>query len=127
MSSADTSVPYSAELRVFVEQEKWTYAKTMPEWPHEYLVRDRVDKARFLAIVKHIRAHGFEGRFYTKPITYFAEDGMIYWTMGAPIEETTIINRCKEEDSYENRETSGTLPEDLKRNKQKGQGAAPKS
>jgi hypothetical protein len=115
MGSADTPVPYPAELRAFVQREQWTYAKTMPEWPHDYLVRDRVDKALFLSMVKHIRTHGFEGRFYEMPITYFAEDGMIYWTMGAPIEATTIINRCKAEDSYENRRRSGTLPEDLKR------------
>jgi len=30
--------------------------------------------------------------------------------MGEPIEETTIINQCKEEGSYENRLRNGTLP-----------------
>jgi len=30
--------------------------------------------------------------------------------MGEPLEETKIINRCKEEDSYENRLKNGTLP-----------------
>jgi len=113
MVSSAAPSPYPTELRAFIEREHWTYAKTMPEWPHEYLVRDRVDEALFVSIVKHIRAHGFEGRFYKEPITYFAEDGMIYWTMGAPIEETTIINRCKEEESFENRQKNGTLPEDL--------------
>lgn len=82
-------------------------------WPHEYLVRDRVDCVLFKALVRHIRQHGFEGRFYKRALTYFAEDGLLYWTMGAPIEETTIINRCKEEDSYENRLRNGTLPPDL--------------
>jgi len=82
----------------------------MPLWPHEYLVRDRVDGSAFEALVRHIRTHGFEGRFYQKVITYFAEDGLLYWTMGAPIEITTIINRCKEEDSYESRLRNGTLP-----------------
>ncbi len=86
----------------------------MPVWPHEYLVRDRVNEKDFEALVCHIRAHGFQGRFYQKPITYFAEDGLLYWTMGAPIEITTIINRCKEEDSYENRLRNGTLPPKLK-------------
>ena len=102
----------SKGLRHFVKEEKWTFAKTMPEWPHEYIVRDRVDESLFEALVCHIRAHGFEGRFYRKVLTYYAEDGLLYWTMGAPIEETTIINRCKEEGSYENRLRNGTLPHD---------------
>jgi hypothetical protein len=100
----------SKGLRHFVKEEKWTFAKTMPEWPHEYIVRGRVDETLFEALVYHIRANGFEGRFYRSVLTYYAEDGLLYWTMGAPIEETTIINRCKEECSYENRLKNGTLP-----------------
>lgn len=99
-------------LREFVESEEWTFAKTMPEWPHEYLVRDRVDTELFEALVRHIREHGFEGRFYQSVLTYFAEDGLLYWTMGAPIEETTIINRCREKGCYDNRLKNGTLPDD---------------
>lgn len=97
-------------LREFVDSLQWTFAKTMPEWPHEYIVRDRVDRVRFEALVHHIRQHGFDGRFYEQVFTYFAEDGFLYWTMGEPIEETIIINRCKEEGSYENRLRHGTLP-----------------
>jgi hypothetical protein len=70
----------------------------MPKWPHEYLVRD-------------IRSYGYEGRFYRKPITCYEEDGLVHWTMEAPIDETTIINRCKREDTYEHRLKSGTLPQ----------------
>lgn len=99
-----------SELTQFIRTESWTYAKTMPQWPHEYIVRDRVDAGLFLKLVKHIREHGYEGNFYKRPITYFDEDGMTYWTMGAPIEETTIINRCKKEDTYEERLRRGTLP-----------------
>jgi len=84
----------------------------MSEWPHEYLVRDRVDRVLFETLGHHIRQYGFEGRFYQRVLTYFAEDGLLYWTMGEPIEETTIINRCKEEGSYENRLRNGTLPHD---------------
>ena len=97
-------------LRDFIDTAEWTFAKTMPEWPHEYLVRGRVDRALFEDLVRHIRQHGFDGRFYQRVLTYFAEDGLLYWTMGEPIEETTIINRCKEEDSYDNRLLKGTLP-----------------
>jgi len=102
--------PFPEELRRFVKEMKWTYAKTMPEWPHEYIVRERVDSVLFEALVHHIRQHGCEGRFYQRVLTCFAEDGLLYWTMGEPIEETIIVNRCKEEGSYENRLRNGTLP-----------------
>jgi len=98
------------ELRKFIKASTWTFAKTMPEWPHEYLLRDRVDKELFIALVCHIRQYGYEGRFYQRVFTYFAEDGLLYWTMGEPFEETMLINRCKEEGSYENRLKKGTLP-----------------
>lgn len=106
------SIALPDALRKFIESSQWTFAKTMQEWPHEYLVRDRVDRVLFDALVRHIRQHGFEGRFYQRVLTYFAEDGFLYWTMGSPIEETTIINRCKEAGSYENRLKNGTLPHD---------------
>lgn len=99
-------------LRHFVDAEEWTFAKTMPQWPHEYLVRDRVDEKLFESLIRHIHEHGEEGCFYHRTLIYFAEDGFLYWTMGGPVHEETIINRCREEESYENRLRNGTLPED---------------
>ena len=95
----------------FIETEKWTFAKTIPEWPHEYLVRERVDERLFLKMVEHIRKFGYKGKFYSKTIVYFDHNGFTYWTMGAPIEETIIINRTQKENSYEVRLKNGTLPQ----------------
>lgn len=91
-------------------EAKWTFAKTMPQWPHEYIVRDRVDENLFEQLVRHIRAHGNAGAFYQETYIYFEDDGVLYWPMGAPINETTIINRCRKENSYESRLKNGTLP-----------------
>jgi hypothetical protein len=99
------------DLSSFINTEKWTFAKTMPKWPHEYLVRERVDETLFVRLAVFIRDNGYEGRFYNKAITYYDNDGMVYWTLGAPIDETTIINRCRKEDSFESRQKSGTLPD----------------
>jgi hypothetical protein len=89
----------------------------MPTWPHEYIVRDRVDEELFERLVVHIRANGDEGPFYEKPLIYYEEAGQVYWTMGAPLAETTIINRCHTEDTYERRRAAGTLPEPEVRDK----------
>ena len=53
-----------ADLPTFVDEQHWTCAKTMPEWPHEHIVRDQVDDVLFERLVVHIRTHGVEGRFY---------------------------------------------------------------
>jgi len=98
-------------LKAFVTEEKWTFAKTYAQtWPHEYLVRERVDEELFVQLVQHIRVHGYKGRFYDQTYTYFEEDGLVYWTMGAPVEETIIVNRCTKEQTYEHRLRRGTLP-----------------
>ncbi len=121
------SLPFPDEVRKFVESTVWTFAKTYAAtWPHAYVVRDRADDHLFLMLVRHIRSHGYEGMFYRKPITYFDEDEMVYWTMGAPIEETIIVNRCKKEQTYEYRREHGTLPEskNAEHDGQGGRGAA---
>jgi len=82
----------------------------MPEWPHEYIVRRDCPQDLFEMLVRHIREHGYHGSFYERPITYFDEDNLVYWTMGAPLAETTIINRCLKKDSYEQRLKDGALP-----------------
>ena len=101
---------FSYELKQFIANLKWTYAKTMPDWPHYYIVRSKVDEPLFVKLVEHIRIYGYQGPFYDKSITYFEEDGLIYWTMGNPIDETTILNRAWKEDSYDTRLKNGTLP-----------------
>jgi hypothetical protein len=102
--------PLPDALQEFIDSTRWTFAETMPEWPHEYIVRGRLDDNLFERLVCHIREHGCEGKFYRKSLIYYEDRGMVYWTMGAPIEETTVVNRCKKEDSYEYRLLKGTLP-----------------
>mgnify|MGYP001128389127 CR=1 FL=1 len=100
------------ELQNFIQETKWAYARTMPKWPHAYIIRDRVDEELFLQLVEHIRAHGYQGKFYKMNITYYDFEGMTYWTMGSPIDETVIINRCRKEYTYEVRLKEGRLPGD---------------
>ena len=73
-------------------------------------MRERVDEQLSVDLVRHIRTCGREGRFYAKVLVYYEEDGMVYWTMGAPLAETTIVNKCTSEDTYERRSEAGNLP-----------------
>jgi hypothetical protein len=105
-------VPLPDHLRDFVKSCHWKCAKTYAlTWPHEYIVRDAADEAKFMQLARHIRAHGRPRPFYSKSYIYFNEGGKLYWTMDEMVEETTIINRCREEDSYEQRLKEGRLPD----------------
>jgi len=101
---------FKSGIKDFISTVIWTYAKTMQEWPHEYIVRGKVDEKLFKETVNHIRGFGYDGYYYDDIYTYFEENEILYWTMGEPIDKTTIINRCKKEDSYESRLKNNTLP-----------------
>jgi hypothetical protein len=77
----------------FIAASRWTFAKTMPTVPHEYTVRGRTAHHHFEQMVEHIRAHGYERRWWDTTLTYLEIGGWKLWTMGAPIQETVIINR----------------------------------
>ena len=64
--------------------------------PHEYTLRNKApDPVRFERVVAHIRSVGYVIPWGKYNNTYLDFDGWRYWTMGAPIEETTLINRAK--------------------------------
>ena len=84
----------------FIGAHAWTFAKTQPKNPHWYVVRRKVDDdASFDAMVSHIRANGVERVWGRKVyIVWYDPDGEHhYWTMGWPVQETTIINRADED------------------------------
>jgi hypothetical protein len=61
MDSTLENLPDS--LLDFISSVPWAYAKTMPLWPHEYIVRKNVDEGLFVRLVEHIRKNGYEGKF----------------------------------------------------------------
>lgn len=88
------------QFRAWVESCTWTYAKTMPQWPHEYTSinrkRDDPDTVlRFEYAVAFIRENGVKRRFTptNSRFVYFDFDGLSYWTMGWPVYMTIVINR----------------------------------
>ena len=50
---------------------KWTFAKTMPDTPHEYGVRGKtLDEEDFVRAVRVIRTFGEPGKFYSMTNVY---------------------------------------------------------
>jgi hypothetical protein len=83
-------------IREYIASVKWQVAKTMPKIPHSYTIKQwRPDlKATFEEFALHIRQEGVGEKFYSKTYTYLYVDGYKYWTMGAPIDETIVLNRA---------------------------------
>ena len=85
------------KLREMIARCQWTFAKTMPFAPHEYIVRDKcpLTDEEFVYFVDMQRRFGVKERWgkYNNPYLYI--DDYKYWTMGAPYDETTVINRAK--------------------------------
>jgi hypothetical protein len=104
-------IDFPTSLLKFIIDSPWVFAKTYAKtWPHEYIVRDQVDDALFVGLVEFIRKNGDIERFYDSKFIYFHGPDHVYWTMGDPIEETTIINRCDENQTYEYRLSDNDLP-----------------
>ena len=83
------------EINEFINENGWRVAKTMPKIPHAYIVRDTcTSEEKFVDFVVFIRAYGEKRRFWSKTFTYWDHAGYTYWTMGNPLDETTIINRA---------------------------------
>ena len=85
------------DFDAFIARANWTFAKTYAKFaPHWYCVRKEfADDKTFDEAVLHIRAHARTELFYRKQFQCFYYKGYKYWTMGNPVNETTIINRAK--------------------------------
>lgn len=83
------------DLRAFIDGAHWIFAKTMPEHPHWYTLRKENAQAPFEAFVLHIREHGGQDVFERRAYTKLDIDGWSYWTMGAPLDQTILINRAR--------------------------------
>ena len=92
----------------FIAAVRWTFAKTMPDWPHEYTVRSwrpELDD-EFTAFCQFIADAGIaepwppppDSPIYNHP--YLVVGHYKYWTMGPsgdrhPPEDMTVINRAR--------------------------------
>ncbi|MDL2238521.1 hypothetical protein LJC56_11980 [Christensenellaceae bacterium OttesenSCG-928-K19] len=85
-------------IQKFISSQQWIFAKTMPQNPHWYVCKDKLpsteDKQIFELFVQYIRDNGIAELYQGKKYICWYHEGYKYWTMGAPLENTIIINRA---------------------------------
>ena len=92
------------QITSFVTGHTWKFAKTMPQNPHWYVVKEKCrSQSEFERLVIHIREHGYKekyaGRWYTVFAFSVGDTGELpwrepckMWTMGWPVDQTIILN-----------------------------------
>ena len=95
------SQPLACAL-VLIEQLSFRGAKSMPELPHEYTVRDIANSTRetaYVLLFRHIEANGVIERHQGHERRYlYPGDGYKYWAMTTVAPESRVINRMRVED-----------------------------
>jgi hypothetical protein len=82
------------QLREYIASVRWqtskdgTHSYTLAKWKPELA-------AMFYAFVWFIRKNGYIEMFRDVPYICFNVDDHRYWTMGAPLHETILINRTR--------------------------------
>jgi len=85
-----------------IESLSFRFARTMPEIPHEYVVRGPENEAAYVALFNAIMEHGVYERWAGRHKRYlYPGDGWKYWAMTVELQESRIINRMRIEDDLE--------------------------
>ena len=82
----------------WINKHEWTTAKSSP---HQYIVKSKLsesDQDKFEELTQLIREEGYTDTWAGKEYTYLNIEEYRYWTMGNPIQETTVLNRAKNEE-----------------------------
>ena len=84
-----------ADLVEILESQSFQFAKSMPKIPHWYTLRDNWNNdAKFDNAVSKLREFGYNKVWGKTTYRYFDANGYHYWTMGARVSETILINRA---------------------------------
>lgn len=95
-NSGRNKLDMNEKIKKFIGSADWVFAKTYAKTaPHEYAIRKNNPnlEKEFICFVRFIRENGYEEKFWSQTYTYYDIGEHKYWTMGNPIDETTILNR----------------------------------
>jgi hypothetical protein len=77
----------------FLKNHNWRFARTMPDNPHFYTLRRHALHSVFDDAVRYMRDKGVIEYFSGKPYKMLHHGDHKFWTMGAPLSATALINR----------------------------------
>ena len=83
----------AADFESFASRQPWRFASSMPQNPHDYTLRRQAAPEDFERAVRYVREHGRMEQFWGKPYKVLYSGEYKYWTMGAPMADTILINR----------------------------------
>ena len=85
-----------ASIGAVINSLSFRFARTMPEIPHEYVVRSPDNEAAYVALFSAIMEDGVYERWAGRHKRYlYPGDGWKYWAMTTKLQESRVINRMK--------------------------------
>jgi len=97
-------------IRAVIEKLSFRFARTMPEIPHEYVVRSPDNETAYVALFSAIMEYGVCERWAGQYKRYFYPgDGWKYWAMTNDLQASRVINRMKIEDDLERLRREGQI------------------
>ncbi len=94
----DDQLPFA---RAFIAVCRFTVAKTVPLYPHQYCLREWVPDARqddYARFIELITYYGYNGRFLRTTYRYLNIDGWRYWESPTIDRSGMIVNRAQNSD-----------------------------
>ena len=81
-----------------IESVPFQFAKTMPQNPHHYTLRKNWgNNDDFVWAVTFLRENGYQAYYQGRKYIQIDVNDKFYWTMGAPMASTVLINRKPKE------------------------------
>jgi hypothetical protein len=86
----------ATSLGAVIDSLSFRFAATMPEIPHEYVVRNVDNEAAYVALFRAIMEHGVYEHWAGRHKRYlYPGDGWKYWAMTTELQESRVINRMR--------------------------------
>jgi hypothetical protein len=81
-------------VQQWLEGQNWIFAKSRAANPHWYCLRRNAgDEATFEQVVEHLREYGSPYVWWGSTYLQYPAGRYAYWSMGASVENTELINR----------------------------------
>ena len=89
-------------IRSAINSLSFRFARTMPDIPHEYVVRGQDNEVAYVALFTAIMEHGVYEQWAGHYKRYlYPGDGWKYWAMTTEVRESRVINRERIKDDLE--------------------------